>query len=149
MSQLDLRKVTGGNMEALDLLRLGGDYLRACDDIMDKGLWDSGHILNAFALAVKYYSHPFYRRHINQLQMLALVATNLWEKSIDWETHPEVWKRSFADVLRHADVLMMSGIAMICRDWDAARDVTSAFLSAGFVDHLDRYHFPSDQKYRD
>lgn len=137
-----LDRITGGNPEAKSCIEVWGECLRAVDNIVDNGTYDVDSILNATALNIRFCSHPFYRRHINHLQMPALIATGLWEVSVDWEKRSELWKRQWADVLRHADAVFLGAVCLICVGWDKARDFYPAFLSAGYVDHLDRYGTP-------
>ena len=74
------------------------------------------------------------------LQMAALVTTSLWAKSCEWERCPELWKRQWADVLRHSDVVLVNAISLICGGgWEGMSAATGTFLSAGFIQHLDKY----------
>lgn len=140
---LDLARVTNGNARAAHWLAIWGEYLRACDNIVDEELWDAAHLAQCLALGCQCYSHPFYVEHRQSLQTAALIATSLWTKSVEWERRPELWMRQWADVLRHADVVILSTVALLCGGgWDGAMEVTGAFLSAGYIDHKDRRGVP-------
>lgn len=145
MTSGDLTQITGGNPEALEFIQFCGEYLRAADNLMDDGNWTSDRILACLALGHRFYSCAFYRRHREHFQMLTLMATNLWGVSVDWEHRDELWKRQWADVLRHIDVAVYGAVCLICRGWVPARDFSRAFLSSAYIDHVDKHGVPTER----
>lgn len=139
MTWADINKVTGGNVEANTCLETWAACLRAVDNIVDEGLWDADHILEATALNIRFCCDPFYRQHIHQLQLPALIATGIWELSVEWERDSELWKRQWADVLRHADAVFLGAVCLICRGWEAATEFYREFWTASYNDHVERH----------
>jgi len=132
-------QLTGGDPEAISCVTQWGDCLRAVDNIVDNETYNTESILSATALNIRFCSHPFYRKHVNQLQFPALIATGLWEVSVSWEKRDELWKRQWADVLRHADVVFLGAVCLICCGWERASEFYGTALSIAYIDHLDRH----------
>lgn len=139
MTWKDVNKVTGGNVEANACLAKWSAVLRAVDDIVDNQTYDADKILTALALNIEFCSDLFYRKHSHRLQIPALVATGIWEVSGKWEHENELWKKQWADVLRHADVIFMGAMCVICQGWEASIEFYEEFLIAGRKDHLERH----------
>lgn len=139
MTWKDVNKVTGGNVEANECLAKWAACLRAVDDIIDNQTYDADNILTALALNIRFCSDPFYRWHVQRLQMPALVATSIWEVSVDWEKRTEGWRKEWADVLRHADVIVLAAVSLICRGWQNTTQFTADFLEAAHTDHQERH----------
>lgn len=137
--QLDLNSITNGHREANWTLETWSNYLRCVDDIVDKGQWAPARLVLAFALGCRFYTTDFYRRNISMLQAPVLTATSFWETSSLWEKSPLLWKRRWADVLRHGDIGLLTMMAMICRGWADAQEISRAGLAAAYVDHADRH----------
>jgi hypothetical protein len=137
-----LAQITNGDPEAFYFLKCWGDFLRAVDDIVDEGKWEAENLFHAFALGNRLYSSNFYRKH-PELQMVILTGTAIWEVSCEWEKQPELWKRQWADYMRHSDVAMLSGVAMICSSWKMATTFIRGFLCGAYVDHADRHGVPT------
>jgi hypothetical protein len=135
--------ITNGNLEAQDFVRVYGEYTRQLDNFVDGEHSSPEALPNIFSLAVRCYSHPFYRRHPVQLQVAILTTTSLWAVSVLWERQPELWKRTWADVLRHADVNLMIAISLICNNgFESAQKVSRIFLATSFIDHSIRHGQP-------
>lgn len=139
MTWKDVNKVTGGNVEANECLAKWAACLRAVDDIIDNQTYDADRILTALALNIQFCSDPFYRRHVQRLQIPALVATGIWEVSVNWEQSHKDWRKQWADVLRHADVIFLGAVCLICRGWEGSVEFYDEFLTAGRKDHLERH----------
>lgn len=139
MTWNDIEKVSGTNLAARDCLASWAACLRAVDDIVDNRTYDETSIINALALNIKFCSDPFYRSHVQALQAPALISTALWVVSVGWEDHNIHWKQEWADVLRHADVVFLSAICLICKGWTATEPFAREFLEAAHEDHKKRH----------
>ena len=138
-----LRTVTNGDPEAYDFLLRWGKFHRKVDDVIDCNLWDAEHVLEAFVEGCKFYSHPFYQKNMSVLQMPILMATNFCAVSVKWEREKELWKRQWADVLRHSGLQVVESVAMICGGWELVTKTTAPYLAAMYVDHKDRHGVPT------
>lgn len=137
-TQSDL--ITNGNLEAQDFIKQYGFFTRALDDCIDHNDWRPETILNVCALGNRVYSHPFFRRHASQLQITILIVTSLYAVSVKFEREPELWKRRYADCLRHADVALMSTIALLTGGgFEAMEKVSRVFLAVSHIDHKLRH----------
>ena len=137
-----LAQITNGDPEAFYFLKCWGDYLRKVDDVVDEKQWTAENVWNAVALGNRFYSSNFYRGH-PELQMVILTGTAIWEVSCDWERpEQELWKRRWADYMRHSDVAMLSAVAMICTNWKMATNFIRGFLCGAYIDHKDRHSLP-------
>lgn len=139
MTWNEIEKATGGNILAKECLTRWAACLRAVDDIVDNGTYDESSIINALALNIKFCSDLFYRSHIQALQCSALTATAIWVVSVKWERHNKYWKQEWADVLRHADVVFLSAICLICKGWKSTEQFAHEFLEAAHDDHEKRH----------
>lgn len=139
MTWKDIERVTKGNPEANTCLAKWAACLRAVDDIVDNRTYDADKVLTALALNCAFCADRFYRKHIPRLQIPALIATGLWEVSVNWERQPELWKRQWADVLRHADAVFLGAICLVCRDWESLSGFNIEFMEAAYSDHLERH----------
>jgi hypothetical protein len=135
----DVDKATGGNPEANTCLAKWAACLRVVDDIVDNQTYSPERILTALALNCEFCADPFYRRHVQRLQFPALIATSVWETSVRWEREIDCWKNDWADVLRHADVIFLSAICLLCQGWQATDKFATEFLEAAHVDHDKRH----------
>lgn len=131
--------------DAQDWVRVWGEYSRSCDNLVDEGEPTRERMVESWALANRCYSHPFYRQNAPLLQSACLVATSLWALANDWERDSELWKRQWADVLRHADVGVVIAVGLACgATWQAVQDVSRAFLVAGRVQHKEKHGEPKE-----
>lgn len=137
-----LAQITNGDRECAYFLKCWGDYLRAVDDTIDDGKWTADNLFAVFAMGNKLYSGNYYRRHVQDLRMPVLTGTAMWQVSCEWERQPELWKRLWADYLRHSDVAMLSAVAMLQKGWEKSVEFIRAFLSGAYVDHADRHGIP-------
>lgn len=131
-----------GNVEARSVLESWWEFCHAVDDVIDEQQWNADSILNAFALGLGFYSHPFYRRYALVLQMPVLLATNFYADSVVWEKEPVLWKRQWADVLRHAGNELIVAVAIIVGGFDHAQKISRALLASCYVYHADKYGTP-------
>jgi hypothetical protein len=138
-----LNTVCAGNAEAVDFLTRWGKYLRLVDNVIDENLWDEEHLVEVFCAGCEFYSLPFYQKNKAALQMPILLATNYFSVSAKWEHSDELWKRQWADVLRHADGYVISAVTMLCGGWDLMASTTSPFMAACYIDHKDRHGVPT------
>lgn len=141
MTWKDIHRVTDDNTEANACLAKWAACLRAVDDIVDNHAYDPVSILNALALNCTFCADPFYRRNVHRLQIPALIATGIWEVSVHWERTPG-WCQEWADVLRHADVLFLGAVCLICRGWESFTEFNTEFLEAAYKDHKERHDTP-------
>lgn len=135
----DLNQITGGNAEANRTIEAWGAYLRCCDDIVDEGQWTRERLLTAFKLGVRFYTTPFYLAHRGMLQAPVLCATSLWAVANEWEKGPELWKRQWADVMRHADGLVIATIAFLCKGWEFSQAAIRAGLISAYQEHREKH----------
>lgn len=135
--------ICAGNRRAQEFIGLWGQYLRAVDNLIDGDApWTAENVLNCFACGAAMYSHPFYQSNKASLQMVILVTTNTYADSVKWEKSPELWKRQWADVLRHADGNVMSAVTLICSGWPTLRSISAPFMAAAYIGHKDRHGVP-------
>lgn len=134
--------ISRGNPMARDLLERWWEFCHAVDDVIDEAQWNADALLNAQALAIAFYSHPFYRRHISALQMPALLATNFYEDSVVWEKDPVLWKRQWADVLRHAGNEVILAVACIVGGYEHMQAMSRPILASCYIYHADLYGVP-------
>lgn len=135
-----------GNAEAADFLWVWGAYLRRVDDVIDDARWNHEDVLAAIMYACTFYSHPFYVRHATMLQLPVLLATNMFQDSCEWEVQPDLWKRQWADVFRHAGNAMIHSVALICGGWDHLRKYSQPLNAMCYCYHKDKYGVPTDAK---
>lgn len=135
--------ICAGDQQAVQFLQLWGAYLRAVDNIIDDETWQPAKLLAAFAAGARMYSDCFYQKHKAHLQMTILLATNIYADSVKWEQSPELWKRQWADVLRHADGHIISAVTLICGGWSELRATSAPFMAACYIDHKDRHGLPT------
>lgn len=138
-----LAMVCNQRPDAVSYLKCWGDYLRAVDNIVDDNLWDAEHLREMFFLGAQCFSHPFYQSNKAHLQMTVVILSSLWVDSCHWERSQELWKRQWADVLRHADGQMVSAVAMICGGWEHLRKISAPFMAACYIEHKDRHGVPA------
>lgn len=134
--------IAKGNPEATELLKAGWRFCHAVDDVIDEAQWNADAILNTSALGIAFYSHPFYRRNIAALRMPVLIATSWYEDSVNWEKAPELWKRRWADVLRHAWNGVIMAVAYLVGGYEHMQAVSRPLLASCYVYHADRYGVP-------
>lgn len=137
-------QIANGNEQAESFLWTWGCYLRAVDDVIDEGKWEPEEILRVMMLACTFYSHPFYVAHSNQLQMPVIVATNFWLDSIKWEKEAELWKRQWADVMRHSGNEVILAVAMIAGGWEGIREFSAPLMAMCYCYHADKHGVPDN-----
>lgn len=135
--------IARGNPIAKDLLEKWWTFCHAVDDVIDENQWNEESITNCLAHGIAFYSHPFYRRYQAALQMPALLATNFYEDSVTWERDPVLWKRQWADVLRHAGNDVIMAVAFLVGGYKHMQAVSRPVLASCYVYHADKYGVPS------
>lgn len=134
--------IARGNPGAHELLKVWWEFCHAVDDVIDESQWNAEALLNVQAIGIGFYSHPFYLRYVSALQMPALIATNFYEDSVKWEREPILWKRQWADVLRHAGNDVIVAVAYIVGGYEHMQAISRALLASCYVYHADRYGVP-------
>jgi len=134
--------IARGNPGAWELMKLWWTFCHAVDDVIDESQWNADCVLGAFANGIAFYSHPFYQRHVSALQMPALLATSFYEDSVVWEKEPILWKRQWADVLRHAGNDVILAIAFLVGGYEHMQAMSRSILASCYVYHADRYGVP-------
>lgn len=125
-----------------EFMNLWHQYCHRVDDCIDENLWDAERLLALFMLACEVYSSPFYVRHCASLRMPALIATSVYADSINFERSPELWKRQWAEVMRHAGNDMAYAVAMITGGWKHLRKIGRPLWAASYIYRADRYGVP-------
>ena len=129
--------------EAKDWIALWGRYSRSCDNIIDEGNTDRDSLTESWALANSVYSHPFYRKNSHLLQSACLVATCQWSIANDWERDGELWKRQWADVMRHADgAVLIAACLAGGLSWQETKDIARSVLIDARAEHLAKHGEP-------
>lgn len=135
-------RVANGNQVGLDWLCLWHDYNHDVDDVIDENRWDGQSLLTVFMCACTVYSHPFYRQHLHQLQTPVMLATSMYADSVKWERDPQLWKRQWADVMRHAGNEVICAVAIICGGYEHMRQIAGPMLAMCYIHHKDKYGVP-------
>lgn len=134
--------VACGNRLAYDFLTLFHGYMHEIDDIIDESDWTPERVLACFASACRVYSHPFYSANRKALSPSILVATSVYHDSNQWEKDPALWKRWFADVMRHSGNQVIFTVAHLCGGWKHMQGLTKPLMAASYVYHADKYGTP-------
>jgi len=142
VSQNFAQTISRGDPLAASFIEAFGRYQRLVDDIIDNGTWDKESLGRALMMACLFYSHPFYQANITMLQMPMLLATNWYADSVDWEKQPELWKRQWADLLRHSGNDVIMAVALIKGGWQGARELSRPLLATCYMYHKDKYGVP-------
>lgn len=134
-----LRHAANGNPAGAEFLALWHRLNHEVDDVVDEGKWDSDSILEVLMLACMVYSSAFYRQHAERLSAVVLVATNTWLDSCKWEKDPALWKRRFAEVMRHAGNDVVYTVAMITGGWEHLRKISAPTMAASYIHQKDKH----------
>lgn len=143
---IDLLKFCAGNAEAADWLAQWQAYVHAIDDQVDgdvSGPDRAEHLLRTFIGASELYTHPFFVRHAQQLQVLDAVVTNAYADAVAFERDPAEWKRQWADHYRHVGSEMALAVAYLCGGYAHMRAVSADLRSICHWKHHDRHGKPS------
>lgn len=133
-----LRFAANGNGAGAEWLHLWHRYNHAVDDVIDENLWDAETLLRLLVQACECYSHHFYVAHLDQLQTPALLATRTYGDSVDWEKGA-LWKRHFAEVMRHAGNEVICAVALICGGFEHLTKVSAPLMASCAIYHADKY----------
>jgi hypothetical protein len=136
-------KVANGNVSAAQFIWMFHTWCHEIDDIIDDGKWDALSINTVLLGAAGLYAHPFYIEHWAALQSQIIIATSVYADSNLWEKDPALWKRQWAEVLRHSGLHINFTIAMICGGWEHLRGLGSAQLAMAYIYHADKHGVPS------
>lgn len=135
--------VARGDHDAERFLALWGAYCHDVDDVIDENLWDAEHIVSVLALAVTFYSDPYYVRNVALLRMPVLMATAVFADSCIWEQKEQpLWKRQFADVMRHSGNEVINCVAFIQGGYDHMQQVSLPLMATCYIYHKDKYGLP-------
>jgi hypothetical protein len=138
--------VANGNTAGLDFLTRFHAYMHEIDDIIDERDWNNERVLKCFASACLLYSHPFYSANRHRLGTAILVATSLYNDANKWERDPALWKRWWADVMRHAGNEVIFAVAQICGGWGHLKSLTAPMMAMSYIYHADKYGTPANPK---
>lgn len=119
----------------MQFMRTWREYIRAVDNCIDEGFWDAEHLADAFAKGCECYSTPFFRKHVTMLMPVIISVTSTYADSIQFERSPELWKRQWADVLRHADGQIVCMMSFLCGGWAFMRSLSPVFLVCAYEQH--------------
>lgn len=137
------RTIANGDAAAHDFLCQWHDYCHEIDDIIDTPDWSSERLLKLFEFANRVYTHPFYALHRKVLSPVVLVATSLYADSNAWEKDDQLWKRWWADVLRHCGNEVIFTVAQICGGYFHVRSITAPLMAMCYIYHKDKHGTPS------
>jgi len=135
-------QVANGNPLAEDWLCRYYDFAHAVDDVIDLERWDPESVLAVLVQASEVYAHPFYVLHGLRLQLPIITSTDTYLDSVHWEKAPELWKRQWAEVMRHAGNEVIMAVGMICGGWETVRKLSAPWMASCFIYHADRYGVP-------
>lgn len=136
-------RVANGDHEAANFLCNFHRWCHNVDDIIDESRWSPLLINKVLLEACQIYSHPFYRRHCAALQSQIIIATSAYADANKWEKDGQLWKRQWAEVLRHAGLHVNFTVAMICGGWEHLRAYSAPQLAMAFIYHKDRHGTPT------
>lgn len=122
------RQVSRGDLEAFQWLMAWHEYTHEIDDLVDLFLPGPELLMQTLAHAIDLYSLPFYQKHTCALQGVAKTITGTYLISVQWEHADDKWKRTCADILRHAGNDMIYAVAEVVGGW-SWRIKTAAILS--------------------
>jgi hypothetical protein len=126
------RVITKGNIKAMRFLFIWFYYCHEIDDVLDtmedgRPIQPKEVILRSYARAFEVYNDPFYVEHQKFLFPVAVLVTNSYADSVQWERSPHEHHRLIADVLRCCGNEMLCAVAYLCGTYDDLRR-TSAQL---------------------
>lgn len=135
--------VANGNLSANDWLCQWHDYCHEIDDVIDTPDYAPERVLGLFERANALYTHPFYQLHRAKLSTMILVATSLYSDSNKWEKDAALWKRWWAEVMRHCGNEAIFAVAQICGGYTHMKGLTAPMLAMCYVYHKDKYGTPA------
>lgn len=131
-----------GNATALEWVGMWHNYVHEIDDIVDEDDWRPERLLKCLIMANDLYSHTFYIQFKDRLQIPILCSTNTYRTSVQWERSPELWKRQWADVLRHCGGLVHETVAVIVGGYENLQSMSAPLLAGCYIAHKDKYGLP-------
>jgi hypothetical protein len=126
-----------GNAQAKSFLVLWRDYCHQIDDLIDADLKGNQALLRCLATAIELYCHPFYLQHLGVLMPVARRVTLTYAIVVDWEHHPDEWRRQWADHFRHAAVDMWIACADLIGGYDHALPWVRECFATSYLQHHD------------
>lgn len=132
-----------GNELAMDFLCQWHDYCHEIDDVIDTPDYTPARLLALLEFANRLYSHAFYAQHRQVLSPVILVATSIYADSNKWEQDEQLWKRWWAEVLRHCGNEVTYTVAQLCGGYMHVRQITAPLMAMSFIYHKDKYGLPS------
>lgn len=138
----ELKKLCVGNAEAMDFLLLWQPYAHGVDDIDDGDIEGVEDRNGVFIQALEVYTHPFFRKHWQELKLLVVTLSCDYTDSVLWENSPEKWQREEADAIRHSGSAMVRAVAYICAEeaqpgsgWRHLRSFSLGMRHLCYVEH--------------
>lgn len=136
------RTVANGNELAREWLCLFHDYCHELDDVIDIPDWSPARVLAVFERANLIYTHPFYAAYRAQLTPAIQVATAIYSDANHWEKEPDLWKKQWADVMRHSGNEVIFSVAFITGGYAHLKSITRPMLAMCYIYHKDKYGVP-------
>jgi hypothetical protein len=147
-----LEKVTCGNREAAQWLRLGREYVHLFDDIVDEGcvlgvdlqtVERTKHaVIRMAGMALELYTHPWFRRYSDFLMPVMLLANVNYGDSVAWEGADEKWKREASDWIRHGWLEAVKMTAYLCGGYEHTAQFSRACWEIAYRMHHDEKGLP-------
>jgi hypothetical protein len=134
-----LGSFANGNQLATDWLCIYYEWTHEVDDIIDEDDWDPEKLLKAFLRACEVYSHPFYVLNSQHLQGICILVTAEYADSIKWERAPELFKRQWADVMRHTSNNVFYTVALLTGGYEHLRKIANSWRAVCYVQHKDKH----------
>lgn len=135
--------IANGNPSGGAWLSLYHDWCHEVDDVIDLPDWSPETLLKVLVRACEVYSHPFYVKNCKHLQGVCILATAEYSDSINWERAPELFKRQWAEVMRHAGNHVIYTVALLCGGYEHLLNFSGPWRAMCYVYHKDKYGTPS------
>lgn len=129
------REIAGDNDEAFRFMQAWNAYCHAVDDIVDGDTPGTEDLLKVLLAAHLIYTSNFFTKNVDMLSPLVGVITNAYLDSVEWETSPDVWKRTIADQLRSYGNEMILQVAEIVGGWPHRRKFSQRIRALSYMTH--------------
>lgn len=120
---------------ALDFIIKYNQYVHDIDDIVDESL-DKHFIVRTFGKSCEIFSHPFWLKNSEFLQVTEALINNDYADSLIWEESLEEWKIRDGKCLSHSGYRMFFAVLYVCLGYDAMRSVSIRFREFSHLKHL-------------
>ena len=128
-----IHKLFEGHLDVLEFLRLHNEYVHGVDDLVDKD--KPVNPLDVAELAMKYYTHPIYIKHVDTLRVLSYLHHNTFRDSVYWEGSTENYKREGASALRHCSLDVFYFFVLAYVGPEALKEVSLSMREYTFQKH--------------